>query len=105
MGDEPRDRLALVRGSLRVPRELYDLWFAGVDACVLLRDGDDLLVLPVRHLPGGGHLLKVRNARGDRVVAATDFFRDHGAEADRSFDVAWSTAAAGLVAARFFAMD
>lgn len=65
----------LARGSLHLPREVYERHLGGRECVVLLRDGPDLLVLPVRGAEAGGLLLKVRNAAGDRVVDAADFLR------------------------------
>lgn len=89
------------RGSLYLAREVYDRYFPNLDAVILLRQGDDLLILPVRHAASGGYLLKLRNAAGDRVVSAPDFFREHGIEDDRELrlTVTWSPEKAGLCAA------
>ena len=70
------------RGALHFTREVYERFFAGLDNVVLLRDGADLLVLPVRHQAAGGYVIKLRNAAGDRMVNAADFFRDNGIEDD-----------------------
>lgn len=101
--DEPV-RLHLVGGALRIPHSVYERHFAGLEACVLVRLADDLMVMPVRHLPSGGHLLKIRTPAGDRVVGATDFFRDQGVDdRDRWIDVVWDRDRSGLVAPNFFA--
>ncbi len=89
----------LKRGSIYVSLQLYDRYFQGLEAVVLLwRDGA-LLIMPVRHLPGGGHLMKIRNSRGDRVVNALDFFLDNGLDPEltREVPAVWDTARAALV--------
>jgi hypothetical protein len=86
------------RGSLYLDRALYDRYFPGLEAVVLLRRDNGLLILPVRHAASGGYLLKLRNGAGDRVVSAPDFFREHGIEdgVEREIPVVWNTEQAGL---------
>jgi len=86
------------RGSLYLDRALYDRYFPGLEAVVLLRRDNGLLILPVRHTASGGYLLKLRNGAGDRVVSAPDFFREHGIEEGMELEipVVWSTDQAGL---------
>jgi hypothetical protein len=92
------------RGSLYLAREVYDRYFPQLDAVILLRRDDDLLILPVRHTASGGYLLKLRSAAGDRVVSAPDFFREQGIEEDREIclTVAWSPEKAALCAVDAF---
>jgi hypothetical protein len=102
--------LRLRRGRLFIGRADHERHFAGLECVVLLRDGDALLVLPVRHPAAGGYLLKIRNAAGDRVVDAADFFRAHGLEDgdggddgdDRTLPAVWDEARAALVCASAF---
>ena len=77
---------------------VYDRYFAGLEAVVLLRRGEDLAILPVRHAAAGGYLLKRRNAAGDRIVSAADFFRAQGIDdqVERPLAVHWLTELAGL---------
>jgi len=86
------------RGSLYLDRALYDRYFSGLEAVVLLRRDNGLLILPVRHAASGGYLLKLRNGAGDRVVSAPDFFREQGIEdgTELEIPVVWSTEQAGL---------
>ena len=97
----------VARGSLHLTKEVYDRYFMGLDAVVLQRRGADLLVLPVRHTPAGGYVLKHRNARGDRVAVAADFFRAHGFDDERERHAAtrWDDAASGLLADGIFEED
>lgn len=93
------------RGSLYLPGEIYNRYFANLEGVILQRRGDDLVVLPVQHVPSGGYLLKRRNAAGDRVVTAADFFRSQGIDDDAECCAAtrWDSAAAGLCADAVFA--
>lgn len=93
------------RGSLYLTAEICARWLAGLDCVALLRDGDDLVVLPVRHAAAGGFLMKRRNGAGDRVVHAPEFFRANGIgdDAERTVILAWDERRAALVATRGFA--
>jgi hypothetical protein len=99
--------LMVRRGGLYVSAETYACHFAGIDAVVLLRRDDDLVILPVHHAAAGGYLLKRRNAKGDRVVHAADFFRRHGIEdsAELRLMASWNSAAAGLLAVGAFRQE
>lgn len=98
------DRVRLRQGSLYLTREQFERHFAGLVAVMLVRQDGDLLILPVRHAPAGGYLLKTRNAAGDRVVNAMDFFRAQGIDdaVDREVLVAWDEHRAALLAPRLF---
>jgi hypothetical protein len=96
--------LTLRRGSLYLSREVYDRYFPGLETIILLRRGDDLMILPVRHAAAGGYVLKLRNSAGDRVVHAPDFFREHHIDesSERTLAVQWSSESAGVVATDAF---
>lgn len=87
-------------GGLYLSRALCGIYFNGLEGVVLLREADDLLILPVRHAAAGGYLLKIRNGAGDRVVTAPDFFRRQGvSDADEHcLPVRWDSARASLLA-------
>lgn len=98
-------RITIKRGSVYLTKDVYDRYFPGLETVILIRRGDDLLILPVRHAAAGGYLLKLRNGAGDRVVTAPDFFREHGFEDDCDLElpVLWSAENAALLSARAFA--
>jgi hydrogenase maturation protease len=100
----PEASVAIRRGTLHVAGPVYDRFFAGLASVVLLREGADLLVLPVRHAAAGGYLVKQRNRAGDRVVDAADFLRAQGIDdsVERSCPVRWSPERAALVAEGVF---
>lgn len=96
--------LVLRRGSLRLSREIYDTYFAGLEAVILLPRDGGLHILPVRHSGGGGYLLKVINARGDRAVHAGDLLRGLGVDeaflegdGEATFRARWSASDAALI--------
>ena len=95
------------RGGLYLSRAVCEQFFAGLETVILLRRGRDLVVLPVRHAAAGGYLLKRRNAAGDRVVFAPDFFRAQGIadEANCDFLAGWEAEQAGLVAKGAFSAN
>jgi hypothetical protein len=86
-------------GGLYMSAVVCDRYFAGVEAVVLLRPDDDVVVLPVRHAAAGGYLLKRRNAAGDRVVFAPEFFLSHGLgdDVNGEFAAHWDDNRAALV--------
>lgn len=96
--------VTLRRGALYLSCEIYDRYFAGLEAVILLRRDRDLCILPVRHAAAGGYLLKLRNKLGDRVVHAPDFFREHGVHEDIALQLSavWSTERGALVATDTF---
>lgn len=104
---EPRSdavQVSIRRGSLYVSVSVYERYFAGLDAVILLRRDDDLHIMPVRNTAGGGYLLKLRNTSGDRIVDAMDFFRGHGLDefTEYSFEVRWNSDLSALTAQNAF---
>jgi hypothetical protein len=94
----------LKAGRLYFTRAVYDRYFAGLASVILIRREADLMIMPVRHAAAGGYVIKVRNAAGDRLVEAMDFFRAQGlGDAETAdFLVAWSSEAGALVVRNAF---
>ncbi len=92
--------LVVRRGALHLTRQVYERFFDRLDNVVLLRDGGDLVILPVRHQAAGGYVIKLRSGAGDRAVVAADFFRDNGVDDDvqLTLSAAWDEARAALIA-------
>lgn len=68
-------------GRLHLPGDVYERALPGCPALALLvRDGQWWL-LPLKG-GAGGLQIKIRNARGDRVVEAQEFFRAQGVQDD-----------------------
>jgi hypothetical protein len=90
----------VARGSIYVDRDVSQLYLPNVDSvAALVREGRAFL-LPLHGNGVGGLLLKVRNARGDRVLHAEEFLGTLGIAVnapERSVVVRWDTAAAGLL--------
>ena len=70
--------IRISNGNLYFDKELYETFFSGVDVIALLPVEGGFSVMPLFNNANGGRLLKLRNAKGDRVVSAPDFFRDRG---------------------------
>lgn len=96
--------VAVRRGVLHFSREVYERHFDMLENVVLLRDGSDLIVLPVRHQASGGYVIKMRTGAGDRAVAAADFFRDNGIDdaVELTLPATWNDARAALVVRSVF---
>lgn len=80
MAEEGQEALVEVRaGRLHVPAQTYEAVLAAFSAVALLaRDGGWWLI-PLK-AGAGGLQLKLRNARGDRVIEAQEFLRSQGVE-------------------------
>lgn len=94
-------RVDVRRGAVYLPAELCARHFAGIDAVIVLIRERRLMVLPVMQATAGGCLLKIRNARGDRVAAAPDVFAANGLAdfAAEGLPAAWSDEEAALIVA------
>lgn len=79
--------VVVVRGILQLACADFEGVFGRAAAVVLVREDRDLWILPVHEAAIGGHLVKLRNAAGDRAIDALELFRDHGLERDREIRV------------------
>lgn len=107
VSDEDKNKFSCIiirRGSIYLSAALYGQYFDGLEGVVLMRRSDALVILPVRHAAAGGYLLKVKNAAGDRVITAIDFFLSNGIDVnvEIKLNVIWSDELAGLVASGAF---
>jgi hypothetical protein len=76
---EPAGGIWLSQGRLHFTCASYEQWLAPCIAVALFARDADWLLLPL--LAGAGGLqVKMRNARGDRVIETQEFFRGHGME-------------------------
>lgn len=93
------NQLRLKNGNIYLDRALYETYFSAIHSVVLLKQASLIQMLPVQQA-GGGLLMKIKNAKGDRVVHATEFFQQHGIEIkmDKEFllDAQWNTDMAAL---------
>jgi hydrogenase maturation protease len=95
-----QNEISVAHGNLYLPREICDAYLPGVQSVALLRRDDEVLIVPLTRQSAGGLLLKQRNARGDRVIHAQEFFRANGLREtsdSRPMRVHWSREAAALI--------
>lgn len=89
----------IARGSIYIDREVCDLYFPGVESITLVNREQQAYLLPL-YGSASGLLLKMRNARGDRVVHALQFLFMQGMDAEtpeRVVPVRWDSKVAGLL--------
>ncbi len=94
----------MARGNIYLALEICDAYFPNMQSVALIRREDRILIVPLMQESGGGLLLKIRNARGDRVIHAQEFFRAHGLDEDvraRTVPVLWSSESAALTVSYF----
>jgi hypothetical protein len=94
----------VARGNFYLSRETCDRYFPGIVSVALLARDDAVWIVPLAGQSAGGLILKQRNARGDRVIHAQEFFRNNGMleEFDmRTMPVQWSAEAAALIVGGF----
>ena len=94
--------LRVAGANLYLDHETCARFLPDAQAVALLKRDGQVLIVPLAAGSAGGLLLKVRNARGDRVVHAQEFFRSQGLLEDfeqRSFELRWSDESAALVVA------
>jgi hypothetical protein len=87
-------------GNLYLDRAVCDHYLRGCEAVALIERDGQVLILPLTPQSGGGLLLKIRNARGDRVVHAQEFFRARSLVETtglRSYGLWWDAERAALV--------
>ena len=99
-GTGPAHIASVARGNIYLSLETCNTYLRGLQSVALISREDKVLIMPLIPESGGGLLLKVRNARGDRVIHAQEFFREKGYVEDfqeRAVAIHWSSEAAALV--------
>ena len=86
-------------GNLYLDASLYEQYFPQIHSVILLKRDRALLLLPVTNAGAGGLLLKIRNAREDRVIHAQEFCRVHGIDEHfaQMVSASWDEKSAGLM--------
>jgi len=90
-------QLTFKNGNLYIDSSLYETYFSSINSVVLLKKDALFLLMPVQQA-GGGLLLKIKNAKGDRIVHAIEFFQQHGIDTgeEKILDVEWNAELAAL---------
>ena len=73
-GGQRSVRFRLHRDHLYIEAAAFGANMQDWRTAALLREGDDLHVMPLIGPDAGGYLIKQINARGDRAIHAADFF-------------------------------
>lgn len=97
--DDPLAAAGVSGGNVYLSCEACERFLPGIESVALLGREDRVLIVPLTRDSGGGLLLKIRNARGDRVIHAQEFFRTHGYVEDFTVVQAamrWDESAAAL---------
>ena len=95
-------QVTIARGNIYVPLEVYETYFKGIECVALMPHEEGVLLIPLIQQSAGGLLLKIKNLRGDRVIHAQEFWRQHGYVedfAERTYQVRWISERAALLLA------
>tara|TARA_R110002094_G_scaffold108060_1_gene106106 strand:+ start:93 stop:407 length:315 start_codon:yes stop_codon:yes gene_type:complete len=71
--------IAIKNGNIYLTSEVYETYFKDIQSVVLISRDEKLFILPINQAGGSGLLLKIRNAKGDRII--------HTQEQLREFDI------------------
>jgi hypothetical protein len=91
--------VSVARGNFYLSREICETYLPGVLSVALMVRDEEVMIVPLIGQSAGGLLLKQRNARGDRVIHAQEFFRSRNLPEEfeaRTVPVRWSREAAAL---------
>lgn len=101
----PEFELTVNRGTLTFPSAHYETVFGPAASVALLRQGADLLILPVHQAVFGGHLVEPRDAGGARAIDAREFFRGQQLDCENELRVCahWNPERSALCVRGLFA--
>jgi hydrogenase maturation protease len=90
--------IRIARGSFYLSAELYERYFHGLQSIAVLSQGERFALLPLLAEGGSGLLVKVRNARGDRVIHAREFLLEQrvSESEEHELSVSWDSDLAAL---------
>ncbi len=92
------EQLTIKNGNIYLNSSIYETYFSSVKAVVLLKREEGVLLMPVQNA-SGGLLLKIINAKGDRIVHASEFFmfNDIESQNEQTIDAHWKSDMAALL--------
>jgi len=84
-------RLRIKDGSIYLDAAVYERYFRRIQSIAVVLREQRILLLPLRTLGSGGSIVKLRNARGDRVIHAREFLRglDLDDPEERELEAEW----------------
>ena len=90
--------ITLKNGNLYIDSDVYDTYLGCADSIVLIHKESKYYLMPVQQM-AGGLLMKVINAKGDRVVNATEFLQNNYMETNdvRLIDAKWDQELSALL--------
>lgn len=96
--DAGTQTVVIHRGNIYVNATIYQRYFSGIESVAVLAREDDIALMPVRNPGGGGLLLKIRNAQGDRVIHARETLESAGVPEDKEIRATpkWDSESAAL---------
>ena len=91
--------IRLANGNLYLDSTVYNTYFPDINSVILLDRSPHILIMPVQQQGAGGLLLKIRNAKGDRVVNVAEFFQNLNIDItkEKIISVKWSSDYSALV--------
>lgn len=108
-GQPEQLQITIARGNIYLPLEVCETYFKGIECVALMPHEEGVLIVPLIGQSAGGLLLKIKNMRGDRVIHAQEFWRQHGyaeifAECPCPCPVRWSSERAALLMQTYFTL-
>ncbi len=90
--------VVVYRGNIYFSAELYQTYFRGLESVAMIQRDNDVVLMPLHQNGGGGLLIKIKNAGGDRVIHAREFLASMGIDESReiSAPATWDSEIAGL---------
>ncbi len=100
-GDESKGvgRIRVHSGNIYLDADLCAGYLPGIQSVAIIEDDSKIYLVPLASGGSGGYLLKVLNARGDRVVHCEEFLERFGIarDAKSSWTVHWDAGRYALV--------
>ncbi|MCF6193463.1 MAG: hypothetical protein L3J46_03925 [Kangiellaceae bacterium] len=95
--ESSQHEIRIADGNLYMDKNVYDIYFKKIESVALLYKPPLVLIMPVQQSGNGGMLLKIRTARGDRVLSIFEFLENNKLqELKCTVPVVWNTEQAAL---------
>tara|TARA_R110002096_G_scaffold403234_3_gene600769 strand:+ start:794 stop:1084 length:291 start_codon:yes stop_codon:yes gene_type:complete len=82
--------ITLKNGNLYIDSDVYETYLNSADSVVLIHKESKYYLMPVQQM-AGGLLMKIMNAKGDRVINAVEFLQYNNIETNdtRAIEAKW----------------